>query len=371
MKYKILQLISSAGQFGAENVMLELSSALIELGHDVTIGIFYNKHTPNTDLIEAVKRRGMPFEVFECGGKIDFKTVYQIAKYIRRQRTDLVHCHGYKSNIYACLANIFARKKLITTCHNWINSSSKMSFYSFLDKKFITRFDRVVSVSLPVKEALIDAGVKEKNVHLISNGIDIQTFALGPNVDCFAGDMPEGVTRIGCVGRISEEKGLDYLLNAAHDLLKHRTDCHFVIVGDGPLLDSLKEQAARLDILDYVHFTGRRADIPEVLASLDIFAMPSLTEGQPMALLEAMASGLPIIASAVGDIPKILKNGELGIIIPPADTARLTEAILTYLDSPLQASEMSDRARRAAEEQYSSARMAREYEEVYEALVRN
>jgi len=361
---KVLQLISSAGQFGAENVILELSLALRQQGHDLVVGCFLNKHTPNADLIGAVKEHELPVVIFECAGKVDVKTIFRIASYVREHKVDVIHSHGYKANIYTYLANLIARKSLVSTCHNWIDSSGKMSLYSFLDKRFIKRFDFVVAVSQPVKQALLAAGIAEKNIRLISNGINVEKFTVCGASDLLC-EVPADVTRIGCIGRLSEEKGLHYFLKAAQSLLNQSKKLCFIIVGDGPLKASLIKEAEQLGISGNVIFMGRREDIPEVLSSLDIFMMPSLTEGQPLALLEAMAAGKPIIASGVGDIPKILKDGQLGIITPPADSIRLVEAVQHYISHPDNAKKMSKDAKEEVVNYYSSERMAQEYGKIY------
>ncbi len=369
MSLKILQLISSAGFFGAENVLLELSYELKNLGHSVTAGIFQNLHNPNLELLQNAKEHGIDTHVFRCSGKADLKTVSSIASFVRENSFDIVHSHGYKSNIYAVLSNLRNKKPIVATCHNWIVTGGKMGIYTMLDKMFLKSFDAVVPVSTNVRELLLKAGVNKDRVFLIENGINIRRFGPLTVQEELRSRLFKGSgTVIGTVGRLTGEKGHTYLLKAARKVLDKHSDCFFLIVGDGALRGSLEDEARRLGLSERTVFAGKRSDIPALLSVMDIFALPSLTEGQPMALLEAMASGKPIVATSVGDIPTILKNGEIGRVVSPGDPNALADAILTYINDRLMAQKCAEGALTEAVMKYSSARMAEQYLRVYDSL---
>lgn len=370
MPLKILQLISSSGFFGAENVLFELSYELKKLGHSVTIGVFQNLHNPNLELFKTARENSIQAHAFSCAGKMDIKTISSIASFVRENSFDIVHSHGYKSNIYAVLSNIRNRKPIVATCHNWIVSSGKMGLYTKLDKLFLKRFDAVVPVSTTVRDLLFKAGIRKDRVFLIENGVNMRRFGSADKADdeLRSALFKEDGVVIGTVGRLTAEKGHTYLLKAARKVLDKNPGCFFLIVGDGPLRESLEEEAKSLGIAERTVFTGKRADIPALLSAMDIFTMPSLTEGQPMALLEAMASGTPIVATSVGDIPRILKNGETGQIVPPEDPNALAQAILIDINDRKKAQERAKRALAEALTRYSSARMAEEYLKVYDTL---
>ncbi|MFQ5736277.1 MAG: glycosyltransferase family 4 protein [Thermodesulfobacteriota bacterium] len=370
MSLKILQLISSSGFFGAENVLLELSCELKALGHSVTVGVFQNLHNPNMELRQSAREHGLDTHVFRCSGKADLGTISAIASFVRKNSFDIVHSHGYKSNIYAVLSNIRNTRPMVATCHNWIVSSGKMGMYTMLDKMFLKRFDAVVPVSANVRELLLKAGIGKDRVFLIENGINTRRFgSAGADVALRSALFKGGGTVIGTVGRLTGEKGHTYLLKAARKVLDRHGDCFFLIVGEGPLRAPLEEEAERLGISERTVFAGRRSDIPALLSVMDIFVLPSLTEGQPMALLEAMAAGRPIAASSVGDIPKILKNGEIGRIVPPGDAPALADVILGYMDDRRAARRCADGALAEVARRYSSVRMAEQYLSVYESLI--
>ena len=176
---------------------------------------------------------------------------------------------------------------------------------------------------------LLKSGISKK-ISLIENGVNLERFQVNGNGENLRKEFGIDMTHkiIGSVGRLTEEKGHTYFLKAAKKILDLNNNCFFMIIGDGELRKKLEDEAKDLGINKRIIFTGKRTDIPELLSVMDIFVLPSLTEGQPMALLEAMAAKKPVIATTVGDIPKILKNGELGILAPPCNPAVIAEKTL-------------------------------------------
>ena len=296
---KVLQLISSRGFFGAENVVAELACSLEASGDSVIVGVFNNRHTGDagsSELAEQAAKRGLRTKSFECGGRIDLRTVGAIRRFCRENGVEVIHSHGYKSNIYSYLANRSLKKRLVTTCHNWINASSRMSIYTKLDKFFLKRFDIVAAVSEDVKNQLLKAGIDPKKLRVIGNGINLEKFSKAGSARQKTREslgIPGDAVVVGTVGRLSPEKGYGFFLEAAKEVIAKKKNCFFLFVGDGEIRGSLEEKATALGIAGRVVFAGKRSDIPEVLSAMDVFVLSSLTEGQPMALLEAMAAGVP------------------------------------------------------------------------------
>ena len=370
MAINILQLISSSGFFGAENVVLELSTELKKMGHSVTIGIFNNHHNSNLDLLEQAMKHNLETHVFDCRQRIDLKTIRLISSYVRNNDVDIVHTHEYKSNIYAKLSALVTKKPLVSTCHNWINSNLKMHFYNSLDKRVLKHVDAVISVSQPVQKQLFTAGISRKKITLIENGINIEKF--NTSVDelklkrelCIDPDQ----TVVGTVGRLSNEKGHRFLIEAAKQIHAVNKNCVFLLIGDGVSKSQLEESARKLNLGDKVIFAGTRTDIPQLLSIMDIFVLPSLLEGQPMALFEAMAAKKPIVATKVGDVPIILREGMCGMLVPPSDADAIAEAILTLIENTDKAGLMASLAYAEVSEKYSSKQMAIKYLDVYKSL---
>jgi len=155
------------------------------------------------------------------------------------------------------------------------------------------------------------------------------------------------------------------VVEAAPEVLARFRGVRFVFVGDGPMEDELRERVARLGIADNVEFLGHRDDVPAVLADADVFVLSSRSEAFPNAIVEAMMSGLPVVASSVGGIPELVEDGRTGRLVPPGDAAHLAAAVIDILDHPDRAMQMGQTARRRIEEQYSFDRMVHQFETLY------
>ena len=289
---------------------------------------------------------------------------------VKDNSIDVVHSHGYKSNFYGFLASLGLNIKRIATCHNWLGKSKKMKFYEKLDKLLLSKFDKVVVVSDALKKDVLRSGIFEEKVVVIDNGIDIDKFKVISDklqVKKTLGIREEGYV-VGTVGRLTEEKGHIYLIEAFRKVITKFSNAKLLIVGDGPLREDLELAVSSMKLKEKVVFAGMREDIPEMLNIMDMFVLPSLTEGMPMALLEAMASQTPIIATKVGAIPKIIDNGHSGLLIDPNDVIQLSRAIVNLLKSKEKAQSLSQNAYNLVKKRFSSERMAGEYAKVYESL---
>jgi glycosyltransferase involved in cell wall biosynthesis len=368
---KILHLISSSGYFGADNMLIELargsrSSALLPV-----VGIFRNVHNPHEEIGEVAKSHELPVEIFPCGGKVDLGTLLKIRRVLSRQGVDIVHTHGYKSNLYALGAAAGTGVGKIATCHNWLGDDVKMKSYARVDKLLLKRFDRVVAVSDTIREELVSGGIPTHKIDTIYNGIDLKRFEGPADTEAArkALRIRDGCRVVGTVGRLSEEKGHIYLLRAARDPALQGQNLVFLIVGDGPLRESLEKEADGMgfgpgDML----FTGTRTDVDRLYGLMDLFVLPSLTEGFPMALLEAVASKRPVVASEVGGVPKVIEEGSSGRLVKPGDAEALARAIRDVLADPKEGCRMAERAYETVRKAFSAEGMAQRYLDIYEEM---
>lgn len=366
----VLQLISSGGFFGAENVVLQLSAGLEKRGSCFpTVGVLENLQNPHLELVEACRKQGIDTALFPCRGKFDLKTVLKIRQFITGHGIDVIHSHGYKSNIYACLAAIGTGCVTISTCHNWIDSSSKLRFYSRLDLFFLKFFRQLVAVSPLVEEKLLESGIPSEKVKVIYNGVNLERFSRSCDdreLRRTLGIKPAAAV-VGTVGRLSAEKGHGLLLQAALKVLEKHPDTYFVLVGDGPLRDKLQSEFASSRII----FAGPRHDVEKFYSMMDIFVLPSLTEGLPMALLEAMASSKPVIATGVGAIPEVFSSDEIGRIVPPGDESALADAIVYFLENLKKAQAIGKACARRVSEDFSAVKMTENYFKAYSKRLKN
>jgi len=367
--YNILMLRSPLGVFGAERVILELAQGLHETQFNPIIGVITNKSGGHQELAKASHELQFQTEIFDSAQPFDWKTVVQIRNYIKKNDIHIVHTHGYKANFYGLMATRFIRVPIIATCHPWTETdySFKARLYTFLDKRWLKKMHRIIAISEEVRQKL----PIRQPVAVIPNGIDLSRFNGGRQVDTLRQQLgfSSSDILIGTIGRLVPEKGYRYLLESMHELCEAHNNIHLVIVGDGPLSKQLKQQVKDRKLEPRVSFLGIRNDTPELLSMMDIFAMTSLSEGLPMALLEAMAARKSVVATAVGAIPEIIRDGNSGMLVPPQDVGALTRALAHLIQNRKKAQEIGEKARKEVEMNYSSERMAQCYIEHYEQLL--
>jgi glycosyltransferase involved in cell wall biosynthesis len=366
----ILQIISSGGFFGAENVVLHLASELQKFRHsNCTVCIFENLASPNLELFDFCQRSGIPSISLKCRGKFDPLTIFQLRRLIKNDGIDIIHSHGYKANLYSYFSSLNLPVFLVSTCHNWIGEDIKMKFYEVLDRIFLKKFSWVVGVSEEIKHKIINSGVNNSKVSIIKSGIPIDRFTKIKSKDEIKNSLclPEHSFVIGTVGRMSSEKSHRTLLNISKDIIKRAPQTFFLLIGDGPLRGTLQKEFNAPSII----FTGIRKDVPDLYQCMDIFVLPSLMEGLPMALLEAMASNLPVVATRVGEIPKVIDHGVTGLLISPGDENGLKEAINYLLENPEIGKEMGRKGYLRVKEHFFSVRMARDYMKIYQKVTQS
>ena len=171
---KILQLRSSIGFFGAENVIAELTSELVPTEYQPIIGVFRNKKNPHLELVDFARKKNIESAIFDCQREFDLKTILSIRNFIRKNNIDIVQTHGYKSNFYALCATLFENIPLIATCHPWIKNSRRIKIYAKIDKFLLKKFDRIVAISEEVKQEISQAGIDNNKISIIDNGINIE-----------------------------------------------------------------------------------------------------------------------------------------------------------------------------------------------------
>ena len=364
---KILHLISSAGFYGAEAVVVNLAAAQEKLNCEVIVGAFENPRHPELEVLQRAKAVGLRTEVFPCSGRFDRRTPGFLRKYAREQRIDIVHSHGYKPNIYAWIALRNSPVRLVSTCHLWTTDTRAVRFYNWLDSIALKRFDRVICVSEPIAETVRQAGIPGDKVATIDNGINFSPFE-----NAAPADLGQGTALVvGAVGRLTEQKGFEYLLRSAPKLLQKFPSAVIIIVGEGPLREPLQALARELGVADRVMFPGSRTDMPSVYARFDCFVLPSLYEGMPMAIIEAMASGRAIVATNVGGVGKLIQSGVNGLLVEAKDVDALERNVGQVLSDYELRVRLGRQAHDTAAGRFSAETMAKRYLAQYETILRS
>lgn len=364
---RVLQLISSAGFFGAEKVLLQLVQSQKKSDpRSAVAGLILNRHRPHSEIVQEYRRQGIEPVNFSSNGRFDLKAIRDLRHYIREAAVDVVHSHGYKSDTYAFIASVRLPVWRVATCHNWIEDTPLLKVYAAMDRWCLRFFHRVVAVSQSVRVKLLKSGIAANRIETIPNGIDFKSFGKGEARERVRGELGIGRSAIvvGTVGRLSREKGQEILLEAACTLKERHPETIYLVVGEGPDRARLEEKFAS----DRIRFTGYCRDVATLLEAMDIFVLPSLTEGLPLALLEAMASHLPVVATRVGEVPSVIQEGVSGLIVDPGAAAGLVAAIRRLVGDPCLRKKMGEEGRLSVERHYGCEAMGKAYKALYEGL---
>ncbi len=248
----------------------------------------------------------------------------------------------------------------------------KMPVYRWLYRHFSRRVDAIVMVAPAVKTAMLEEfAFDERIVHVIENAISLETYTSTGDSTALrtALGIPPQAKILLTAGRLTEQKGQRYLLEAFAQALVAHPDVYLCIAGEGALLDDLKRLAANLKIEGRVRFLGVRQDIPALLALTDLFLLPSLWEGLPQALLEAMAAAKPIIATRIPGVAGLIEDQHNGRLVPPATVNELSQAISDCLESPEACQQMGMRARETVRQKHDIVRLGQAYLHLYDRLL--
>ncbi len=364
---RILHLISSGGMYGAEAVILSLSAELNREEREASlVGVFAHGPRQIPALHDAAMRAGVRSELIPCRGQLDLKVPGTLRKMVQESGADVVHAHGYKADIYSFLAFRGTRRlALVSTCHTWYDNDVAVRVYGAADRWVLRHFDEVVAVSVEVQDRLLKSGADRKKVRLIRNGVDVQQFAAGANGRVYRplGGSP---LRVGLVGRLASEKGVDLFLKAAAKVHSQEHNVDFVIAGDGPDKAALEALLRELGLQQHARLIGRQESMTDFYESLDLLVSASRQEGLPVALLEGMASGLPLIATAVGAVPTMIVDGKNGLLVEAGSPELLSQAILTLLRDATARERYGRAGRERVLAEFSAQRMAADYLSVYQ-----
>ncbi|RPH46476.1 MAG: glycosyltransferase family 1 protein [Burkholderiales bacterium] len=363
-RLRVLHLRSSAGLYGAEQVLLTLLPELPALGVDVVLGCLRNPYQPSLALHERALALGVDSRLVPCRGRFDPGTVGAIRELADALEVDAIHVHDYKSVFHARLANR-PRRPLVATLHGHFADTPSVRFYNWIELALVRGADRVCIVSDAMREGLLRRRIDPARTVTVPNGVDTVRYRPGDAAAARAAlGLPADARVFGTAMRLAAPKfpiGLVEAFAAARARLGPAT--LMVIAGDGPMRAELESRIAALDLGDSVRLLGVRDDLERVYPALDAFVLPSLSEGLPMALLEAMACGVPPIATAVGRVPEVIA-GVAQAPLPPGDVGAFAEALVAFAPRPGAA----DALRSRVLERYGAGGLARAYADVYRGL---
>lgn len=315
---KILQVIPYFCFGGAETMCENLTYALRDMGHQVTVVSLYNEHTPISERMEGA---GIRILYLDKKLGLDVSMVSKLARIMKQEHPDVVHTHLDVIKYAVAAAKLVGVKRCVHTVHNVADKEAEGRLQKIINKAYFTLGWSVpVALSPLVQKTIVDFyGMPEEKVPMVYNGVDLSRCV--PRKDYKPGEHFTFVH----IGRFNEQKNHKGLLKAFQTVLSRHPHCRLNLLGDGELFAETKAYAAELGIEENVRFLGSQSNVYPYLNEADAFLLPSNYEGMPMTIIEAMGTGLPIVATRVGGVPDMITDGESGLLIP-IDSNAVAEA---------------------------------------------
>lgn len=348
---------------GIVSYILTLVKQYVEQGHRVYVA------TSGGDKVQDLISIGAIHVTLNIRTKseLDLRIYWAVGPLIRlvkHEKIDVIHSQTRVTQVIGQLLSRYSGKPFIVTCHGF--------FKKRLSRKIFPCWgDYTIAISDAVKDHLInDFEVNSKKVVLIRNGLDVYDY---PVVDDRVKEekrrelaLPNNQVLIGIVARLSDVKGHDILIKAMQKIVQKNSQTRLLIIGKGPMESKLKDMVKKLGLQEHIHFFPTVQKKRGILSCLDIFVMPSLQEGLGLSVMEAQASGLPVVASKVGGIPSLINDGVTGLLVPPKNIDALAHAIDFFMNNKIQAKQIGQRARSFIEKEFSAKKMGKDTLNLYE-----
>ena len=308
-----------------------------------------------------------------------WRAVFAMCRILRERRVDIVHAHLPDAILLGAPVAMLCRARFVATYHGLGILPAGRGRYDPRNRlrRLLYRFaerlsDRTIAVSVPVRDMLFrELGFSRETTVLVMNGIDTEELGRARDVSHLRSELClSGSQRIvTCVGRLAINKGQQFLVQAMADLTAEFPEVVLVLVGSGPLADELRSSAVKLGVESSVRFLGERSDVPEILALSEVFVLPSFAEGIPLALLEAMAAGVPVVATRVPGSSDVVEDDRSGLLVPSRDAGALSRAIGRLLRDRRLARGLACRAREHVQQNFDISRTLLETAELYHDIL--
>jgi glycosyltransferase involved in cell wall biosynthesis len=384
-KVKILRIIARLNIGGPAIHTILLSRELNRIGYH-TILVKGSEGQTEGNMIDLAEAKGVkPVVIPELGREIGFKNdliaLYKIYKLIKKEKPDIVHTHTAKAGTLGRVAAWIARVPVILhTFHGHVLTGyfGRVKSWVFVQiEKLLARTStKVITLSDELKRELIDMGIGDvRKIEVVPLGLELkQFFENEKHRGEFKKELglPEDTLLVSIIGRLVQIKGHVYFLETAKRVSSEsgvQSPVKFLIVGDGELREELEEYAKELDIVNSVIFTGFRKDLSRIYADIDILMLTSINEGTPVSIIEAMASGKPVIATGVGGVPSLVKDGINGFMVKPGDINALSDATIRLLKDPELRVKMGKEGQRIVYPYYDISELVERVDHLYKQII--
>ncbi len=368
-RLRIAHLIASNFFGGPEKQILEHARRLRESPFEVCL-ISYHEGTKN-EFLEQARREGLSTLALPARIPFDPRAIIDLSAALRRENVGLLVTHHYKANVLGTLAATRVGIPKVSVSRGWTGENRKVRFYEWLDKRFLRFADEIVAVSEGQRAKILALGVDPRRVRVIHNCIDLENSPPRAEIPLrWELRLCPETLLIASAGRLSPEKNIEGLIRVAARVMACSPRAVFVVFGEGVLRRRLEEAVRKAGLQGSFLLPGFREDFAAVLPQIDIFVLPSLTEGLPNVILEAFAARKPVVATAVGGTPEVVVDGEGGYLVRPGDEEKMAERILELMHDSELRRQMGEMGQRRVCETFSPRKQAEAYFALYEAMVR-
>lgn len=360
----ILHLIAPAPVGGRQRVVHSLSSKQQARGHQVEVAAVIDADTESHPFFPPLERAGVPVHRLVIPPRAYARERNAVASIVRRLAPDLVHSHGYRTDVVDGRTIRRLGVATVATAHGFTGGGLKNRMYEYLQRRAFRQFDAVIAVSQQLREALVRSGVPAGRVYSVPNAwVDTVQYRDRRAARQVLG-LPTGAFVVGWVGRMSREKGLDVLVNALPDL----GDIPLVLcaIGEGPDRAAVQSRARELGVETCIRWAGMVSEAAAYFRAFDVFVLSSRTEGIPIALFEAIAAAVPVVATRVGGVPTVVEDAH-AIVVEPERPHALVQAIREVQGDPIAAMRRATTAREHLLATFSADPWLDRHEEIYRA----
>jgi glycosyltransferase involved in cell wall biosynthesis len=324
---------------------------------------------PGSPLHKKSLEVDLPAIPLKMRSETDALAILRLANRMKRHKCRLVHCHDAHSVAVGSAAASLAKVPIRVISRN-VDFPIRKNFLSQL--KYTKNIDVIIAVSKGIKKVLVDGGIDPALVKVIPDGIDYTPFEEATSSQYLRRELSFGPDDflVGIVAHLADHKGHKYLIKATEILKERAPHIRVIIVGEGPLRMELDKLVKQTHVEDIVFFLGFREDVPQILASLDLFVLSSHLEGMGSSIMDAMASRLPVVATKTGGIPEVVVNNETGLLVPPKSPTALAKAILKLYEDRELGKRLGQKGYDVVHQKFSAEAMAGKVIQEYERIAR-
>jgi glycosyltransferase involved in cell wall biosynthesis len=357
---------------GPDKTILNSPRFLVQAGYR---NLCVYLHPPGDPGFEQLRKRARiaeaPLISIPDRGPWDWRVIGRTLDICRRERVAIWHGHDYKSNALGLLLRRFWPMRLVTTVHGWVKHTRRTPLYYRIDRFCLPRYERVICVSKDLQDECLKIQVPAERCLLIENGIDLAEYSRTRTIAEArqALGIAPGRLVVGAVGRLSAEKGFDLLIRAVDRLARAGFDLELLIAGEGDEEPRLRALASELGCGERVRLLGFQANVKELYQAFDVFVLSSLREGLPNVLLEAMALEVPVLATRIAGVPRLIDDESNGLLIEPGSVDELTHALERLLRDGELRQRLAHAGRETIAARYSFAVRMQRIQAIYDELL--